>query len=302
MLSIKKSLQCWIICKFSMKRTKELKEELVSLEEFLTMVEAYEEISALRMRKVKKSVLKRREFMQGLNEAFAYIAYSYKIFRKSAKKGAKDEILNTNGKTVLVLLSSNTGLYGEIIRKTFDLFMKDANEKKSADLIIVGRLGKSFFDSTGDSRKYEFFELSDTGVDESALKVVVNHVSSYSEVVVYHGVFRSILQQDPKATHVTGEVLKITEGAEEYNVPFLFEPSVKHVAEYFEKQILSLIFEQSLFESSLSKFASRMVSLDSSAANIHQKISRVDFDVKKARHRAINTGIQGSLAGGDIWR
>ena len=53
-----------------MKRIKELKEELISLEEFLTMVEAYEEISALRMRKVKKSVLKRREFMQGLNEAF----------------------------------------------------------------------------------------------------------------------------------------------------------------------------------------------------------------------------------------
>ena len=64
-----------------MKRIKELKEELISLEEFLTMVEAYEEISALRMRKVKKSVLKRREFMQGLNEAFAYIAFSYKVFK-----------------------------------------------------------------------------------------------------------------------------------------------------------------------------------------------------------------------------
>ena len=50
-----------------MKRIKELKEDLISLGEFLTMVEAYEEISALRMRKVKKSVLKRREFMQGLN-------------------------------------------------------------------------------------------------------------------------------------------------------------------------------------------------------------------------------------------
>ncbi|EKD94848.1 MAG: hypothetical protein ACD_25C00197G0001, partial [uncultured bacterium] len=76
----------------------------------------------------------------------------------------------------------------------------------------------------------------------------------------------------------------------------------KNVAEYFEKQILSLIFEQALFESSLSKFASRMVSLDSAAANINQKIGRVDFDVKKAQHRAINSGIQGNLAGGGLWK
>ena len=139
-------------------------------------------------------------------------------------------------------------------------------------------------------------------MDERALKGVVSHVSSYSEVVVYHGVFRSILSQEAKSTHVTGEVLKITEGAEEYNVPFLFEPNIKNVAEYFEKQILSLIFEQALFESSLSKFASRMVSLDSAAANINQKIGRIDFDVKKAQHRAINSGIQGNLAGGGLWK
>ncbi len=285
-----------------MKRIKELKEELISLEEFLTMVEAYEEISALRMRKVKKSVLKRREFMQGLNEAFAYIAFSYKVFKKNVKKGSKQEILNTNGKTALVFLSSNTGLYGDIIRKTFDLFMTDVAKNKDADLVVAGRLGKNLFDGSNVKRPYTFFEISDTGVDERALKGVVSHVSAYSEVVVYHGVFRSILSQEPKSTHVTGEVLKITESAEEYNVPFLFEPNIKNVAEYFEKQILSLIFEQALFESSLSKFASRMVSLDSAAANINQKIGRVDFDVKKAQHRAINSGIQGNLAGGGLWK
>ncbi len=89
--------------------------------DFLTMIEAYEEISAIRMRKVKKSILERREFMEGLNEAFAYIAYAYKIYRESLKEKAKNNILNTNGKTVSILLSSNTGLYGDVIRNTFNL-------------------------------------------------------------------------------------------------------------------------------------------------------------------------------------
>lgn len=285
-----------------MRRIKDLKEELNSLGDFLTMVEAYEEISALRMRKVKKLVLKRREFMQGLNDAFAYIAFSYKIFKKTVKGKYADAILNTNGKKCLVLLSSNTGLYGDIIRKTFDLFVSSFDSYPDADLVIAGRLGKSIYDSLGYKRPYKFYELSDTGSNESEIKNLVAYLSVYSDVIVYHGVFRSILSQEPRSTHVTGEVLKITDTSEQYNIPFLFEPNVKNVAEYFEKQILSLIFEQALFESSLSKYASRMVSLDGAAANINQKMGFLGFEQSKAKHRAINLGIQQSLAGGGLWK
>ena len=101
-----------------MKREKFLKSEFENLTDFFSMIEAYEEISALRMRKVKKSILERREFMQGLNEAFAYIAYAYKVYREMLKGKAKINILNTNGKTVSVLLSSNTGLYGDVVRSS----------------------------------------------------------------------------------------------------------------------------------------------------------------------------------------
>ena len=284
-----------------MKRLKELKEDFSSLGDFKIMIEAYEEISAIRMRKVKKTVLNRREFMQGLNEAFAYIAYAYKIFKSKAKSKKNAKILNTNGKEALVLVSSNTGLYGDIIRNTFDLFMKDAEKYPKSDLVIAGRLGKNFFENSGSKRNYAYFDISDTGVDEYALKGLLSQITNYTDVIVYHGVFKSILSQEPEKTHITGEVIRFTENSEEYNVPFLFEPNIKTIAEYFEKQILSLIFEQSLFESSLSKFASRMVSLDSAAANINKKIGYLDFDLKKAKHKEMNSSIQASFAGGNLW-
>ena len=283
-----------------MKRDKWLKQEIESMEGFLTLVEAYQEIAAVRMRKVKRSVLSRREFMQGLNEAFAYISYSYKVYRESLKESLKDTVLNTNGKTVSILLSSNTGLYGDVIRKTFDLFEKDIKDKET-DIIVVGKMGKRFFDNSRLKNQYEYFEMTDKGIDEENVSKLLEKVIDYSDVIIYHGVFKSILSQSPNVTHVTGEVLKIEEDLSGYDTNFLFEPSVGKIAEHFEKQITSLLFEQVVFESSLSKYASRMVSLDSAADNIEKRLGKLDFKLKKTQHRNINSNLQSSIFGGILW-
>lgn len=284
-----------------MSRLKALKIERSSMADFLNMIEAYEEISAIRMRKVKKSILERREFMQGLNEAFAYIAYAYKIYRESLKEKSHNKILNTNGKTVSVLLSSNTGLYGDVVRNTYDLFENDIRDLDT-DIIIVGRMGKKFYEASGLKKHYESFDMSDSGIDEANVKKLLDSVSNYTSVIVYHGVFKSILSQEPNKTAVTGELMKIENSLDSYDTRFLFEPSVEKVAEHFEKQIASLIFEQTIFESSLSKFASRMVSLDKSADNVSYKIKHLSFNLSKEKHKDINAGLQSRLFGGMLWR
>lgn len=283
-----------------MKRIKNLQQDLVSLDSFLSMIEAYEEIAAIRMRKVKKTVLSRREFMQGLNDAFAYIAYSYSIYKKTLGEKAAGGILNTNGKDVSLLLSSNTGLYGDVIRDSFEIFLKDVS-MKNTDIVIVGRMGKIFFDNSTLKQPYQYFDMSDKGIDEENIKKILSFIINYSDVTVYHGVFKSILSQESKKTSITGEVLKIEEGISGYDNKFLFEPSVGEIAEHFEKQILSLLFEQVVFESSLSKFASRMVSLDKAAENIHDQVYRTDFNLKKAKHREINSNLQSGIFGGILW-
>ena len=145
-----------------MKSLRSIKDELEYLNSFQLMVESYEEIAALRMRKVKKFILERREFMKGLNEAFAYIFYAYRVYRKSLKGKARDRILNTNGKTVSILLSSNTGMYGDIIINTFELFKKNIKEDKS-DVVIVGKVGQRMYENLGNKTSdYEFFEMGIT--------------------------------------------------------------------------------------------------------------------------------------------
>lgn len=269
--------------------------------DFLSMIGAYEEISAISMRKVKKTILERREFMQGLNEAFAYIAYAYKLYRASLKGKARTNIINTNNKTISILLSSNTGLYGDIIRETFELFEAEVR-KIDTDIAIVGRVGKKYYDLSTLKKPYEYFDMPDTGIDEAMIKKLLDYVVNYAEVMVYHGVFKSILIQQATTTAVSGEVMKIEKSLDVSSTRFLFEPSIEDVAEHFEKQIASLILEQTLFESGLSKFASRMISLDKAAENIGMKLHYLDFNLRKSKHRKINENIQAGIFGGILWR
>jgi len=284
-----------------MKSLKNIKDELDYLQGFLDMVESYEEIAALRTRKVKKSILERGEFMKGLNEAFAYISYAYRIYRESLKGKAKERVLNTNGKTVYVLLSSNTGMYGDIIVNTFEKFKKDAINS-DADIFIVGKVGQRMYENLGTKKKYTYFEMMDNGIDEPAIKKLIEKVIEYSNIIVYHGSFKSVISQAATRTEVPGELKKIENNLKSYNERFLFEPSVEGVAEHFEKQIESLIFEQIVFESCLSKFASRMISMDIASENISNKIRLTDIGMKKAKHRDLNSSMQSVIFGGSLWK
>jgi len=265
-----------------MKNKKEIISEITTLISFKDIVESYEEIAALRMRKVKKSVLQNREFLSGLSDIYQRVMFTYKSYieqKRHDKERKRWEPLNTNGKTVSVLLSSNTGLYGDIVRKTFDYFIENVRNS-STDLVICGRTGRQFYEafaSTLKNREYQYFDLNDTGVDQDQLHKILDHILKYSNIIVYHGLYVSVLSQQPTGTFVTGKALE-TQSADKANeLKCIIEPSVTEVTEYFEKQILSSIFEQSVYEASLSKFASRMVSLDIANENIADQIKKVNF-------------------------
>ncbi|RJR28002.1 hypothetical protein C4561_00660 [candidate division WWE3 bacterium] len=290
-----------------MQNKKELLDEIATLTSLKNIVESYEEIAALRMRKVKKSVLQNREFLTGLDDLYQRVMFTYKSYieQKKTDKDKKTWLpLNTNGKTVSVLISSNTGLYGEIIRTSFDYFI-DNIRNKSTDVVICGRIGKQLYDSlisTGNSLpEYQFFDLQDSGVNQNELKKILDFILNYSNVVVYHGLYVSVLSQQPTATFVTGKALEVQSADKANELKCIIEPSVLEVTEFFEKQILSSIFEQSVYEASLSKFASRMVSLDLANENISEQIKKVNFKKLKVKHNDDNLQQIERLSGISLW-
>jgi F0F1-type ATP synthase gamma subunit len=286
-----------------MSSRKKLQNEYILINSMRGMVEAYEEIAAMRMRKVKKSVLQNRDFLSGLNDIYQRLSYTYKLYLEKVRHAHRAKTwspLDTNGKTISVLLSANTGLYGDIIRRTYSLFLENIKNTET-DVVIVGRVGKQFYETNEAHKPFKYFELSDSGADADHLKAIISAVLPYTNVIVYHGIYVSVLNQNPTRTFVTGKALDYQDTSRVSELKCIVEPSIEEVTAFFEKQILSAIFEQTTYEASLSKFASRMVSLDMAHENINVMTKRINFAKLKLRHLQNNLTQMDRLSGISLW-
>lgn len=285
---------------------KEIISEIDRLSGIREVVESYEEIAALRMRRIRGSVLRTRDFLFGITQIFHQVQSSYKnnVLRLMKQKKIKDpsklSFLKKNGKTVYVLLSANTGLYGSIIKDTFNFFLNHLN-KDSCDVVIIGRQGASMFHETKIDKKITYFDFPDNKIDIEALTGIVQHILDYEKIVVFHGQFQTVITQKPNISVISGESLKQKEGTKS-NIKYLFEPSLEEIMAFFEKEIFAAIFEQTLNESQLAKFSSRMVILDQAVENIKNKLKIVEFYKRKQKHHSENRKQLNRLAGMSLWK
>src|SRR3989344_7432220 len=104
---------------------------------FRFITQSYEEIAVMKMRKVRDSVLSTRDYLSHLAEVFFELKKakekqkklvainSGKVpLEKSSKVSNKKLPSGKLSKNVSVLLSANTSLYGDLIKRIFDLFLK----------------------------------------------------------------------------------------------------------------------------------------------------------------------------------
>ena len=125
-----------------------LTEEIKNFESLRGLIYTYKVVAATTMRRIRNSVLQNRFFHLGLNGLLQEVRRAY---QKEVNNLGKDKKIKSaapfpvikkhNGKTVLVLLSANTGLYGGIIYKTFWLFLASARQNPNYDLVIIGKVG-----------------------------------------------------------------------------------------------------------------------------------------------------------------
>lgn len=270
---------------------KEVIAEIDYLFTLTTILETYEEIAASRMQRIRNQVLLSRDFVFEINNISLQIKSSYKkemekLTRKSNLKDPNKISFRTkNGKTLLVFLSSNTGLYGNIIRDTFNLFSQKVKEGKS-DLAILGKLGLQFFQEEFGHMPFTYFDLPDNKIDEETFRKIIDHIVQYERVIVFYQQFQSIVSQRPQEAPISGEVT--TQKLAVPQVKYLFEPSLEKILGFFEKETFASAFEQTIYESQLAKFASRMISLDSAVGNTKDRLKQSIFQKDRMQHQTIN--------------
>lgn len=288
---------------FSVKEVIAEKDRLVNMK---NLVETYEEIAAIRMRKTRSQILHYRDFVQGLTQIFQDVKTSYKaqiLTLMKAKKitGANRlTLMKHNGKTVAALFSANTGLYGDLVKRTFNLFAEYMRKNPQTEAVIVGRLGQFFFQEAFPGHPYKAFNLPDHIVKADQLQDMTKYLLQYEKILVFYGNFQSLSSQKSVVLKIADDDMQPQKG--EVPVRYFSEPSLEEVMIFFEKEIFSSIIEQTLNESDLAKFASRMFTLDKATENIKAKIFEVERQQRMLRHQLNNRKQQSTLSGMFLWK
>lgn len=294
-----------------MQSKKQTESEIVTLAGLGGIVETYKEIAATRITRTRTSVLKSHNFLSEINMVFEQIKTSYRrqletlVAAKKNKNTGNVTFSEHNGKTVMIFLSSNTGLYGDIIARTFDLFAQDAEkaDKSKTDLAVVGRLGLFLVEEAKFPPPYFYFDFPDQAVDEKKLGEMASFLLQYEKVVVYYQEFKTLVRQAPVASDISGNILESTKtaGVTASSVKYLFEPSLEKILAFFEKEIFASIFEQTVRDSQLAKFASRMVTLDAASESIRKKLKQAVFENTRLTHRAKNRKQSQTFSSMSLW-
>ena len=283
---------------------KEITEEFDRISTLKDVLETYEEIAAQRMQNTRSSVLAGRLFIAELNYIFQEVKSSHRdeMLKRMKTRHIKDPgkltFIERNGKTLYVLLSSNSGLFGDIIKKTFNLFL-DLIKKENADAAIIGRIGLELFKEAGLLTTYNYFDFPDNRVDNQALKKIISYILAYERIFIVYGRFENIVSQKPIVTGVSGDPL--AQEQTKTQVKYFFEPSLDKIMKFFEAEIFSSLFEQTVFESQLAKFASQMTSLELRVENMKDILKDVALKEEKIRHRIINKKQRETFSSMALW-
>lgn len=294
-----------------MQHKKLIQQEIDFTKSFSLIVEAYQEIAVMKMRRVRNSVLATRDYLSRLSEVFLELKRAKEmqkkqLLEKKVKRTTKEQGTDKKlDRTVSVLLSANTTLYGDLLERIFQLFLKDI-KKGETDLIIVGRVGKRLYDEQDHKRPYLYFELPDVEITLESLKPVIFHLVKYEKIMVYYGKFESVVTQVETVSNITGDEPFITR-TELQEVPkalikYLFEPDLDALLAFFEDLIASSLFRQTVHETQLARWASRIMSMEKAQVGIETQMKKLRLSSLKIQKQEQNKSQLERLAGISLWR
>lgn len=275
---------------------KEIKENLETISTIKNIVRAYQEIANLRMKLIREKVLKNREFFKKLSDTYQRIKSAY-LF--SLKKGwvrkRKTSFLQPKKKSVVIFLSANKFFYGTLI---LDIWQKiqEYLKEKGADLAVVGRIGKYLAERGGFGHKMFYFELDDEKPETERIEAIIEFVKNYKEIIVFQGRYETVLSQSVVMSKISGG-LPLKEKVEKVKT-YLFEPSAEAVLEFFEREIIATLFNQTILEHQLARYASRVIAMyqaTENAKNLEKKLKLIENKLARQRLNKRQTEFFGSV-------
>ncbi len=287
----------------------EIRDNLEMIATIKNVASTYQEIANLRMRQIRERVLKNREFFEELLNTYRRIKAAYLL---SLKRGwirqEKTSFRQAEKKEVVIFLSANQFFYGSLILDVWKETQKYLQHNE-ADLGIVGRVGKYFSESSRPVKKEIFyFDINDVKPEKENLSRIIEFIKNYRKIIICHGRYDKVLSQRPIISEISGKFLFEEKFEKDYLLkekerrsfimekfgfsedvrPYLFEPSAEAVLDFFETEIIAVLFNQTVLEHQLARYASRVIAMHQATENAKTMEENLSISENKLKRQKIN--------------
>lgn len=267
---------------------KEVKENLEMISTVKNVTATYQEIANLRMKQVREKVLKNREFFKELLDIYQRVKSAHLFsFKKSWLRKKRVSFRRAEKGKVIVFLSANQFFYGALI---LDIWKEIQNhlKKDRTDLAVVGRTGKYLVERSGFGNKMFYFELDDVKPEEDKIKGIVEFIKNYKKIFVFHGKYEKVLFQKTVISEISGKLPLEEENltTEEEIKTYIFEPSPEEILDFFETEIIAALFNQTILEHQLARYASRVIAMyqaTENAKNLEKNLSTIKNKLERQK-------------------
>lgn len=234
-----------------MRRANVIEKDMAGIGTLKDLTNVFESLASTQVAKVKNKAQLSQEFFNLLWERYTAIRVDPKK-RLTRRDGVGD-----NGKKVLILISAEAGLSGDLDMRMIET-MQSEYQAGNTDIIVLGSHGANQL--TQRNIPYvRFFQVpeSDNYINVTP---VIEAARPYSEIAVYYEEYISLGQQEVRRIDLVTHMHEMSEGVEEgtmTDADTIFEPSLEQIADQMEDIMMSLALSQTILQSGLAQAASR---------------------------------------------
>ena len=231
-----------------MRRANVVEKDMAGIGTLKDLTNVFESLASTQVGKVKNKAQISQEFFNLLWERYTAIRVDPK------RRLLREE---TNGRTVLILISAEAGLSGDLDMRMIESMQTDYNPKNT-DIVVLGSHGASQLSQRG-IPYIRFFQIPES---DSYINVtpIIEAVQGYTRIVVYYEEYLSLGQQEVRSIDLISHVKDMTDGLDEGTMTdydTIFEPSLEEIAYQMESTMMSLALSQTILQSGLAQAASR---------------------------------------------
>lgn len=255
------------------------------------------------MRMVRVEIEKISDYVSAASESYSDVKYSLvENFDEEVKKSILGSSFRkpTRGQ-VLVLISSQTQYYGQLIPRLSRTFINEY-KKTRADCIILGKIGRELMEKEEVfPESLTVFDFDDMSPDFAVVHKVSELIANYAKIIVFYGEYKSVFTQEVKASELS-QMVVVKDVPEAKK--FRFRPSATAPLGFLENQMIASGFAQKLYESQIAKYAARIKILE--IGQVAEKISSAVDDLSRGKRRyrklAYNKKQQQLYVGAGLWQ